>query len=701
MLTGIVALLTGCATVPGHPIPQQNQLPFYAAVSDLVTQSVGHYTSSIPGLGSTWDMRATTGGEAIGSVTSAGQKSDALTVSGRNYVKPPASAVQSALPSNVSADSVTGKWLTGSDGLTAGIPTGSWSPITIGAALLDALERTADFPRYGAPTVQIGSEQALEVATPIGTLAVSANEPYHVLRLTPASPDLATTPTRTPAPTPTDTDEPDPTTTQADPGGSQPAAPTTEQSPLSTDYGPIDFVPMSPADIDRTFADLITQTQSLGDAVDLGINFNFSQTGNLDCNDSSCTVTANATTSTTAKRGAKLSGNVTVSMTSTVTVDDRPAGGCSQTGSLPVNGSGVLSCVVGGVAPVVAQIKSEYQAKANAQARASGRDVSLPYTLHFASHTDLRAIALIQAEIDQAVGAERAEQADTNRLTPCPKNSFVADTPVLMADGTHRPIEDIRPGDEIRNAAAGSDPSSHRVTDIHVTDADHDFVRLTVSGPDGIGTIESTAAHLFYNATAATWTEAAALTPGLLLRTPTGTAVVESIETYSATARTFNLSIDGVPTYFVLAANTPVLVHNCTTGQIPYNSDELSRAALRARIKNDWSKGRNVAVARVPGWNDPEWGDLVIGFSKGSKNGKAFHSEDDILDKLSARGIDPKTITALYSERQPCPEKCEGMLENSLAPGTPVTWSVPWPRNPTMRKSWDELLAQMIEKAGG
>ena len=143
----------------------------------------------------------------------------------------------------------------------------------------------------------------------------------------------------------------------------------------------------------------------------------------------------------------------------------------------------------------------------------------------------------------------------------------------------------------------------------------------------------------------------------------------------------------------------PVLVHNNSScgdsvGQIPYNSDELSTTAYQARLKAGISPGRNVAVARVPGWNDSETGDLVIGFSKGG----GYHAEDDIMDQLVARGFDPEQITGFYSERQPCPV-CGPMLNGplgALSPGTPISWSVPWGDNGSINAASTERLRGMI-----
>ncbi|MET9725992.1 nucleic acid/nucleotide deaminase domain-containing protein [Streptomyces zaomyceticus] len=141
---------------------------------------------------------------------------------------------------------------------------------------------------------------------------------------------------------------------------------------------------------------------------------------------------------------------------------------------------------------------------------------------------------------------------------------------------------------------------------------------------------------------------------------------------------------------------TPVPEYSCI-GLIAYNSTELSNMAYRARIEAGFGvfADRNVAVARVPGWNDPKYGDLVIGFSKGG----GFHAEDDILAQLAKKDVSPKQITALYSERQPCPV-CGPNLENLLKEGAEITWSVQWGSVPLLNKAFREELERLIKAQG-
>ncbi|MFI1416648.1 nucleic acid/nucleotide deaminase domain-containing protein [Streptomyces sp. NPDC020731] len=76
----------------------------------------------------------------------------------------------------------------------------------------------------------------------------------------------------------------------------------------------------------------------------------------------------------------------------------------------------------------------------------------------------------------------------------------------------------------------------------------------------------------------------------------------------------------------------------------------------------------------------------------------AGHSETEILDKLKAKGFDPKQITALCTERQPCPD-CASELVGALKARTPVTWSVPY--QPAFASAAKQLLATYIRQAGG
>ncbi|MEV6446102.1 RHS repeat-associated core domain-containing protein [Amycolatopsis sp. NPDC051716] len=171
---------------------------------------------------------------------------------------------------------------------------------------------------------------------------------------------------------------------------------------------------------------------------------------------------------------------------------------------------------------------------------------------------------------EETAGATAAADGSSMRTplssrTGCP-NSFAGSTPVLMADGSTKPIAQVEVGDEVENAEPDdSVVQRHVVTALHVTDDDRDFVDIAVLTSDGLKTIATTAHHPFWNATNHTWADAADLEVGDLLATPgDGRVAVRVVHRYSRSDRTYNLTVEIVHTYYVMVGTTPVLVHNCT-----------------------------------------------------------------------------------------------------------------------------------------
>ncbi|WP_307874373.1 DNRLRE domain-containing protein [Frankia nepalensis] len=146
-------------------------------------------------------------------------------------------------------------------------------------------------------------------------------------------------------------------------------------------------------------------------------------------------------------------------------------------------------------------------------------------------------------------------------------NSFDGDTEVLMADGTAKPIKDVDVGDRV----LATDPETgrtepHTVTDTIVGHGDKDLVDLTVATDAGPATIVATTGHPVWNETDDTWTDAGDLDPGDTLRQPDGTTTtVTAAVLYHRIQTVYNLTVDSLHTYYVLAGDTSVLVHNCGT----------------------------------------------------------------------------------------------------------------------------------------
>jgi hypothetical protein len=142
-----------------------------------------------------------------------------------------------------------------------------------------------------------------------------------------------------------------------------------------------------------------------------------------------------------------------------------------------------------------------------------------------------------------------------------------------MADGTSKPISKIKVGDKVANGLPGSPPGtedqSHVVTAVHVTLTDKAYTDVTVQTTTGSYTIAGTTHHLYWDATTQAWTPGDHLHIGDQLQSSMGrTLAITGLRTYIASRTTYNLTIDGLHTYYVEAGNTPILVHNCGTGTV-------------------------------------------------------------------------------------------------------------------------------------
>ena len=142
-------------------------------------------------------------------------------------------------------------------------------------------------------------------------------------------------------------------------------------------------------------------------------------------------------------------------------------------------------------------------------------------------------------------------------------HSFQAGTPVLMADGTTKPIQDVVVGDVVASAPGGGGPEQHQVVHTFATYTDTDFTDLTVSTPDGPRRITGTQNHPYYDVTRGAFVDAADLTVGDRLQSAGAAPVlVLSVRNYVSAMPTFDLTVDSLHTYYVVAGSTSVLVHN-------------------------------------------------------------------------------------------------------------------------------------------
>ncbi|MFG2006513.1 polymorphic toxin-type HINT domain-containing protein [Spirillospora sp. NPDC048911] len=183
--------------------------------------------------------------------------------------------------------------------------------------------------------------------------------------------------------------------------------------------------------------------------------------------------------------------------------------------------------------------------------------------------------------------------------------SFLASTAVLLSNGTSKAIDQIKVGDKV----LATDPETGKTTPRPVIDtivgADtKTLVQLTVDATERSkaantekkpksGILIATDNHPFWVVNKKQWLDAGQLKPGMWLRTSTGTHVqITAIKSWTKYAQVYNLTVQTDHTYYVLAGNTPVLVHNCDRVQFAHGTSRASSANIRA---NGLSKSDGLA----------------------------------------------------------------------------------------------------------
>ncbi|MFJ9648190.1 polymorphic toxin-type HINT domain-containing protein [Streptomyces sp. NPDC101206] len=202
---------------------------------------------------------------------------------------------------------------------------------------------------------------------------------------------------------------------------------------------------------------------------------------------------------------------------------------------------------------------------------------------------------------------------------------FLAGTEVLMADGSTKKIEDVKLGDEVLATDPRSGETGKReVTRLIVTEDDKHFNKLSIASEQGVQELVATHEHPFWSPSENAWLEARDLKPGMSLLTAEGkSAILTSNHPFDQRAKTYNLTVEDLHTYYVLAGSAPVLVHNATPsekcnltlGAGPYAKEgvalvdgDIEAPDVRPLI-NEYGKahGCHTCSTKSPGTNSGEW----------------------------------------------------------------------------------------------
>ncbi|MGY3678329.1 RHS repeat-associated protein [Streptomyces sp. TE33382] len=186
-------------------------------------------------------------------------------------------------------------------------------------------------------------------------------------------------------------------------------------------------------------------------------------------------------------------------------------------------------------------------------------------------------------------------------------NSFTSDTPVLLANGTRKPIKDIRIGDEVLATDPETGESGPRpVTALIKGTGDKQLVDITLD-TGTTHTLTATDGHPFWVPALNRWIEADQLTAGQWLQTSNGTWVqITAVTHHTTTTTVYNLTVADLHTYYVLAGETPVLVHNSGPCDVPLKSlhpdSSLDKSSLDFWHKQDTD---DITFSLRPGAHEP------------------------------------------------------------------------------------------------
>ncbi|WP_234437820.1 Hint domain-containing protein [Streptomyces sp. WM6368] len=166
-------------------------------------------------------------------------------------------------------------------------------------------------------------------------------------------------------------------------------------------------------------------------------------------------------------------------------------------------------------------------------------------------------------------------------------NCFLAGTLVLMADGSHKKIEEVEVGDSVLAAdPISGETEARQVEKLIRSEGDRELNAISIATANGIDEITATSEHPFWSPSEKSWVNASDLRPGMTLATDKGTAsLVTANRAFSDRVETYNFSVVDFHTYYVLAGTTAVLVHNsCREFSKSYEGGALVMATLEDGI---------------------------------------------------------------------------------------------------------------------
>ena len=169
---------------------------------------------------------------------------------------------------------------------------------------------------------------------------------------------------------------------------------------------------------------------------------------------------------------------------------------------------------------------------------------------------------------------KESEKAVTSCLVG--KHSFVGFTRVLMADGSTKAIADIDVGEKVKATDPETGETTSREVVATIVHSDEgDMTKLTVASDDGTssGSVDATSWHPVWVDAENDFVNIGDLKIGQSLMSDDGSRrTVADVQKYSHVEPVYDLTVEGVHTYYALAGFAPILVHNCGSGSSDIDS---------------------------------------------------------------------------------------------------------------------------------
>lgn len=249
----------------------------------------------------------------------------------------------------------------------------------------------------------------------------------------------------------------------------------------------------------------------------------------------------------------------------------------------------------------------------------------------------------IDASVSGEIAATEGEIATDNTMLGCLTGgqSFTADTPVLTASGKAVPIAELKVGDKVQAFDTATGKKTVETVDAVLVNHDTDLYDLTVHTPHGKYTVHTTSSHLIWSPTTHTWITAGKLTVGEPLLTADATAATAAGGTTPPDSQgwMWDLTVHTDHDFYVVAGDTPVLVHNAgpgcgvlPAGYTP-NVDEAGLNHSFDRHAAQWFGGQPTRTANMGEWQGlverTARSSQVVPWSSGSTQTYAYLSRID------------------------------------------------------------------------